>query len=105
VLEQAGGTAKVIMSTYDLTEPTIDLQLINLSEIRADVFYNISTAKATSQSIRKVAELWLETAAPAVRRLDRTFHPERRRLRERDRHRCHPLCQGSRGAAGKRIPT
>src|ERR1700710_1561953 len=58
VLEDAGGTAKVIMEqTYDLTDPTIDSQLINLSKSGAEVFYNISTGKATSQSIRKVAEL------------------------------------------------
>jgi ABC-type branched-subunit amino acid transport system substrate-binding protein len=58
VLEDAGGTAKVIMEqTYDLTEPTVDSQLINLSKSGADAFYNITTGKATSQSIRKVAEL------------------------------------------------
>src|ERR1700676_3357383 len=58
VLEDAGGTAKVIMEqTYDLTDPTLDSQLINLSKSGADVFYNISTGKATSQSIRKVVEL------------------------------------------------
>jgi len=58
VLEDAGGNAKVIMEqTYDLTEPTIDSQIINLSKSGADVFYNISTGKATSQSVRKVAEL------------------------------------------------
>ncbi len=58
VLADAGGTANVIMEqTYDLTDPTVDSQLINLSKSGADVFYNISTGKATSQSIRKVAEL------------------------------------------------
>ena len=58
VLEDAGGTAKVIMEqTYDLTDPTVDSQLINLSKSGADVFYNISTGKASSQSIRRVAEL------------------------------------------------
>jgi ABC-type branched-subunit amino acid transport system substrate-binding protein len=57
-LAKAGGTAKVIAeASYDLTEPTIDSQLINLSKSGADVFYNITTGKATSQSIRKVAEL------------------------------------------------
>jgi ABC-type branched-subunit amino acid transport system substrate-binding protein len=57
-LAKAGGTAKVIAeATYDLTEPTIDSQLINLSKSGADVFYNISTGKASSQSIRKVVEL------------------------------------------------
>jgi ABC-type branched-subunit amino acid transport system substrate-binding protein len=58
VLEDAGSIAKVIMEqTYDLTDPTVDSQLINLSKSGADVFYNISTGKASSQSIRKVAEL------------------------------------------------
>ncbi|MEH2481560.1 ABC-type branched-subunit amino acid transport system substrate-binding protein [Nitrobacteraceae bacterium AZCC 2146] len=58
ILTEAGGTAKVIAeASYDLTEPTIDSQLINLAKSGADTFYNISTGKATSQSIRKVAEL------------------------------------------------
>jgi len=58
VLEDAGGKAKVVAeATYDLTDPTVDSQLINLSKSGADVFYNISTGKASSQSIRKVAEL------------------------------------------------
>src|SRR6201994_1071091 len=57
-LADAGGKAQVIMEqTYDLTDPTVDSQLINLSKSGADVFYNITTGKATSQSIRKVAEL------------------------------------------------
>ena len=58
VLADAGGTAKVIMEqTYDLTDPTVNSQLINLSKSGADVFYNITTGKATSQSVRRVAEL------------------------------------------------
>ena len=57
-LADAGGKAHVIMEqTYDLTDPTVDSQLINLSNSGADVFYNISTGKASSQSIRKAAEL------------------------------------------------
>ncbi|MBC7579037.1 MAG: ABC transporter substrate-binding protein [Tardiphaga sp.] len=57
-LAKAGGTAKVIAEvTYDLTDPTIDSQLINLAKSGADVFYNITTGKATSQAIRKVVEL------------------------------------------------
>ena len=50
VLADAGGKASVIMEqTYDLSEPTVDSQLINLSKSGADVFYNITTGKATSQ--------------------------------------------------------
>src|SRR6201987_3021488 len=57
-LADAGGKAQVIMEqTYDLTDPTVDSQLINLSKSGADTFYNITTGKATSQSVRKVAEL------------------------------------------------
>ncbi len=58
VLADAGGNAKVVAeASYDLTDPTVDSQLINLSKSGADVFFNISTGKATSQSIRKVSEL------------------------------------------------
>lgn len=58
VLTQAGGKASVVAeTTYDLTDPTIDSQIINLSKSGADVFFNITTGKATSQSVRKVAEL------------------------------------------------
>ncbi|MDB5617557.1 MAG: Extracellular ligand-binding receptor [Tardiphaga sp.] len=58
VLVEAGGTAKVVAeASYDLTDPTIDSQLINLAKSGADTFYNVSTGKATSQTIRKVAEL------------------------------------------------
>nr|WP_234820204.1 ABC transporter substrate-binding protein [Rhodopseudomonas palustris] len=58
VLEEGGGKAKVVAeASYDLTEPTIDSQIINLSKSGADVFFNITTGKATSQSIRKIAEI------------------------------------------------
>ncbi|PZA11429.1 branched-chain amino acid ABC transporter substrate-binding protein [Rhodopseudomonas palustris] len=58
VLEDAGGKAKVVAeASYDLTEPTIDSQIINLSKSGADVFFNITTGKATSQSIRKISEI------------------------------------------------
>src|ERR1700747_13053 len=57
-LEDAGGKAQVIMEqTYDLTDPTIDSQIVNLSKSGADTFYNISPGQTTSQSVRKVAEL------------------------------------------------
>jgi ABC-type branched-subunit amino acid transport system substrate-binding protein len=57
-LADAGGNAKVIAeATYDLSDPTIDSQMINLANSGADVFYNISTGKASAQSIRKAAVL------------------------------------------------
>jgi ABC-type branched-subunit amino acid transport system substrate-binding protein len=58
VLAETGSKAKVVAeASYDLTDPTIDSQMINLSKSGADVFFNISTGKATSQAIRKVVEL------------------------------------------------
>ena len=57
VLAAAGGKATVVAeASYDLTDPTIDSQLINLAKSGADTFFNISTGKATSQSIKVVAE-------------------------------------------------
>ncbi len=44
------------VSTTSPIRPSIR-QLINLAKSGADTFFNISTGKATSQSIRKVAEL------------------------------------------------
>jgi hypothetical protein len=44
----------IMEQTYDLSDPTIDSQLINLSKSGAVVFYNISTGKASShQSARR----------------------------------------------------
>ncbi|MFC0284175.1 ABC transporter substrate-binding protein [Camelimonas abortus] len=42
---------------YEITEPTVDSQIVTLARSGADVFLNISTGKFASQSIRKVKEL------------------------------------------------
>ncbi|MFX7844955.1 ABC transporter substrate-binding protein, partial [Acinetobacter baumannii] len=43
ILAEAGGKTKVVAeASYDLTDPTIDSQLINLSKSGADTFFNIS---------------------------------------------------------------
>lgn len=42
---------------YDLTDPTIDSQMLKLASSGADVFYNCASAKAASQSIKKAHEL------------------------------------------------
>jgi ABC-type branched-subunit amino acid transport system substrate-binding protein len=70
VLTEAGGTAKVVAeATYDLTDPTIDSQLINLSKSGADVAVDPEGRRAR-----------LEAVASVVRGLDRPFDPERGRL-------------------------
>ena len=58
--------------SYELSDPTIDSQIVTLKASGADLFYNMSTPKFAAQSIRKVAELgWkpvhiLEVNATAV---------------------------------------
>lgn len=48
--------------SYDITEPTIDSQLITLKASGADVFINLSTTKFAAQAIRKAYELgWKPT--------------------------------------------
>jgi ABC-type branched-subunit amino acid transport system substrate-binding protein len=42
---------------YELTEPTVDGQMIKLASSGADVLFNVSTGKATSQSIKKLSEM------------------------------------------------
>lgn len=51
--------SKLIVSEqmYDLTEPTVDSQILTLSRSGANVFFNASTGKFVTQSIRKVKEL------------------------------------------------
>jgi len=58
--------------SYELSDPTVDSQLVTLKASGADLFYNMSTPKFAAQSIRKAAELgWkpihiLEVNASAV---------------------------------------
>ena len=43
--------------TYEVTDPTVDSQIIQLKDSGANVFFNIATPKAAAQAIRKVADL------------------------------------------------
>lgn len=52
----------VAEESYEVTEPTIDSQIIKLKSSGADVFYNVTTPKFAAQAIRKIAELgWKPT--------------------------------------------
>ncbi|MFC0284176.1 ABC transporter substrate-binding protein [Camelimonas abortus] len=53
--DRAGQTI-VSEQMYDLTEPTVDSQIVTLARSGADVFFNVTTGKFVSQSIRKVKE-------------------------------------------------
>ncbi len=62
----------VAEASYELSDPTVDSQMVTLKASGADLFYNMSTPKFAAQSIRKAAELgWkpvhiLEVNATAV---------------------------------------
>ncbi|MBN9088542.1 MAG: ABC transporter substrate-binding protein [Reyranella sp.] len=43
--------------TYEITEPTVDSQIIQLKAADANVFFNIATPKFAAQAMRKVADL------------------------------------------------
>ncbi len=49
--------AIVQMSTYEVTDPTVDSQMIQLKNSGADVFFNITTPKFAAQAIRKAHEI------------------------------------------------
>jgi len=43
--------------TYEVTDPTVDSQVIQLKDSGATVFFNVSTPKFAAQAIRKAAEI------------------------------------------------
>jgi len=51
--------AKMIVAetSYELTDPTIDSQIVKLKSAGADLFFNASTPKFAAQAIKKVADL------------------------------------------------
>ena len=50
-------TMIVARATYEVTDPTIDSQIVTLKGSGADVFFNITTPKFAAQAIRKVADI------------------------------------------------
>jgi branched-chain amino acid transport system substrate-binding protein len=50
-------TMIVAQASYEVTDPTIDSQIVTLKGSGADVFVNITTPKFAAQAIRKVADL------------------------------------------------
>jgi branched-chain amino acid transport system substrate-binding protein len=53
--KEAGRIVKLV--TYEVTDPTVESQVIQLKDTGANVFFNISIPKFTAQSIRKAAEI------------------------------------------------
>ncbi|MFN3854477.1 MAG: ABC transporter substrate-binding protein [Phreatobacter sp.] len=54
----AANERKIVqLSTYEVTDPTVDSQMIQLKNSGADVFFNITTPKFAAQAIKKAAEI------------------------------------------------
>jgi branched-chain amino acid transport system substrate-binding protein len=47
----------VMEQSYEVTDPTIDSQVVNLKNSGANVFFNITTPKFAAQAIKKVADI------------------------------------------------
>jgi branched-chain amino acid transport system substrate-binding protein len=47
----------VKLATYEVTDPTVDSQIIQLKDTGANVFFNVSTPKFAAQAIRKAADI------------------------------------------------
>jgi len=56
-LGEAGAKAIVAEASYELTDPTVDSQVINLANSGANVFMNFSTPKFAAQALRKASDL------------------------------------------------
>jgi branched-chain amino acid transport system substrate-binding protein len=50
-------TMIVAQATYEVTDPTIDSQIVTLQSSGADTLFNITTPKFAAQAIRKVADI------------------------------------------------
>lgn len=59
-LDGLGDKAKAMVvgqQSYEVTDPTVDSQLVSLKATGADTFFNITTPKFAAQAIRKLPEL------------------------------------------------
>jgi ABC-type branched-subunit amino acid transport system substrate-binding protein len=58
--EGLGDKAKTMIvgeTSYEVTDPTIDSQIVKLKSLGADLFYDASTPKFAAQAIKKIADL------------------------------------------------
>jgi branched-chain amino acid transport system substrate-binding protein len=60
--DSIGADAIVADATYEVTDPTVDSQILQLKNSGATVFYNVTTPKFAAQAIKKAAEIgWKPT--------------------------------------------
>jgi len=56
-LGDKAGTMVVAEASYEVSDPTIDSQVLKLKDAGADLFFSASTPKQAAQAIKKIAEL------------------------------------------------
>jgi branched-chain amino acid transport system substrate-binding protein len=56
-LGAAGQKLIVMEQSYEVADPTVDSQIVNLKNSGADVFFNITTPKFAAQAIKKAGEI------------------------------------------------
>jgi branched-chain amino acid transport system substrate-binding protein len=47
----------IVEESYEVTQPTIDSNIVKLKSLDADVFFNVTTPKFAAQAIKKMAEI------------------------------------------------
>lgn len=52
---EAGKIVKI--ATYEITDPTVEAQIIQLKDTGANVFFNVATPKFAAQAIRKIGDI------------------------------------------------
>ena len=100
--KEAGRVVKHV--TYEVTDPTVDSQIIQLKDSGANVFFNIAMPKFAAQAMRKAADLgWKPAHIPQQRVGPGRHGDEAGGLRQRAGHHHGGLAQGSdRPAVGRR---
>jgi branched-chain amino acid transport system substrate-binding protein len=56
-LGEAAKKLVVMEQTYEVTDPTVDSQIVNLKNSGANVFFNVTTPKFAAQAIKKAHEI------------------------------------------------
>jgi branched-chain amino acid transport system substrate-binding protein len=61
-LGEAAKKVIIMEQTYEVTDPTVDSQIVNLKNSGANVFFNVTTPKFAAQAIKKAFEIgWKPT--------------------------------------------
>ena len=100
-----GAKANMIVAeaSYELSDPTVDSQMVTLKAPGADLFYNITTPKFGAQAIKKAAELGGSRCRFSTSTPRRSARRCPRRPRKRQGHHFGQLRQGpARPAMGRR---